>query len=60
VRDGCDGLVVPTLRPAAIAEAIEQLARTHLRLRGGVREGQERYSFERYASLIGAAVRERL
>ena len=60
VRDGRDGLVVPTIRPAAIAEAIEQLARTHLRLRGGVREGQERYSFERYASLIGAAVREPL
>ena len=57
VRDGHDGLVVPSLRPARIAEAIERLAREHLRLRDGVREGQGRYSFDRYVSLIGAAVR---
>lgn len=57
VRDGRDGLVVRSLRPALIAEAIERLARQHLRLREGVREGQERHSFDRYASLIGAAVR---
>jgi glycosyltransferase involved in cell wall biosynthesis len=57
VRDDHDGFVVPSLRPALIAEAIERLAHEHLRLREGVREGQERYSFDRYASLIGASVR---
>jgi glycosyltransferase involved in cell wall biosynthesis len=57
VRDERDGLVVRSLQPAAIAEAIERLRRTHLRLRRGVREGQERFSFERYASSIGGAVR---
>jgi glycosyltransferase involved in cell wall biosynthesis len=57
VRDDHDGFVVPSLRPALIAEAIERLAHEHLRLREGVREGQERYSFDRYASLIGVSVR---
>jgi glycosyltransferase involved in cell wall biosynthesis len=57
VRDGHDGFVVPSLRPARIAEAIERLAHDHFRLREGVRDGQERYSFDRYASLINAAVR---
>jgi glycosyltransferase involved in cell wall biosynthesis len=58
VRDGRDGIVVPPLRPDLIAHAIERLADDHLRLREGVREGQERYSFDRYAALIGGAVRE--
>lgn len=57
VRDGRDGLVVPSPSPVRIAEAIERLAGDHLRLREGVREGQERYSFEKYASLIASAVR---
>ena len=57
VRDGRDGIVVASLDPARIAEAIERLARVHLQLREGVREGQKRYSFDRYASLIGDAVR---
>jgi glycosyltransferase involved in cell wall biosynthesis len=57
VQDGGDGIVVPSLKPAAIARAIDRLAREHLRLREGVREGQERYSFDRYAALIGSAVR---
>ncbi len=58
VADGRDGIVVRSLRPAAIADAIERLAREHLRLRDGVREGGQRCSFARYASLIGTAVRE--
>jgi glycosyltransferase involved in cell wall biosynthesis len=57
VQDGGDGIVVPSLDPAAIAQAIDRLAHEHLRLREGVREGQERYSFDRYAALIGSAVR---
>jgi glycosyltransferase involved in cell wall biosynthesis len=57
VRDGRDGIVVPPGDPAAIATGIERLAREHLRLREGVHEGQERWSFERYAALIGDAVR---
>jgi glycosyltransferase involved in cell wall biosynthesis len=58
VRDDRDGLVVSSLDPVAIAGAIERLARDHLTLREGVREGQERYSFDRYAALIGDAVQE--
>jgi glycosyltransferase involved in cell wall biosynthesis len=57
VRDGRDGLVVTSSSPVRIAEAVERLARDHMRLREGVREGQERYSFEKYASLIASAVR---
>jgi glycosyltransferase involved in cell wall biosynthesis len=57
VRDGRDGIVVPSPSPVRIAEAIERLARNHLELREGVHEVQQRYSFEKYASLIASAVR---
>jgi glycosyltransferase involved in cell wall biosynthesis len=56
VRDGRDGIVSPSLDPRAIAGSIERLASEHPRLREGVREGQKRWSFERYASLVAGAV----
>jgi glycosyltransferase involved in cell wall biosynthesis len=56
VGDGRDGIVVRSLRPAAIAAAIDRLAQDHLSLRAGVRAGMERWSFDRYASLIGTAL----
>jgi glycosyltransferase involved in cell wall biosynthesis len=58
VRDGRDGIVVSSLDPVVIGAAIDRLACDHLQLREGVRHGQERYSFDRYAALIGAAVHE--
>jgi glycosyltransferase involved in cell wall biosynthesis len=58
VRDGRDGLVVASLDPGRIAKEIERLAREHRRLRDGVREGQERHSFDRYSAALAQAVRE--
>lgn len=57
VRHGVDGLVVESLDPTAIADGIERLRTEHGHLRAGVCEGQERWSFDRYAADIAAAVR---
>jgi glycosyltransferase involved in cell wall biosynthesis len=56
VRDGRDGLLCPPDDPDALARAIERLAVEHLRLRAGVREEAERFSFDRYAELLLEAV----
>jgi glycosyltransferase involved in cell wall biosynthesis len=56
VRDERDGLLVAPDDPDALARAIERLAVEHPRLRAGVLEEAERYSFDRYAELLCEAV----
>ena len=56
VRHERDGLLVSPDDPDALARAIEQLAVEHPRLRAGVLEEAERYSFDRYAELLCEAV----
>ena len=56
VRDERDGLLALPDDPDALARAIERLAVEHPRLRAGVLEEAERYSFDRYAELLCEAV----
>ena len=52
VRDERDGLLSRSRTTRALARAIERLAGEHPRLRAGVLEEAERYSFDRYAKLL--------
>jgi glycosyltransferase involved in cell wall biosynthesis len=51
VRDGVDGLLCAP-EPAALARAIERLAREHATLRAGVEAAAPETSFRRYAELL--------
>ena len=56
VRDGEDGLLCEPDDPAALARAIETMAREHTRLAAGVRARADESSFQCYSDLLDAAL----
>ena len=57
VRDGVDGILCEP-DPAALAAAIERMAREHAGLAAGVRADAGDHSFRRYCSLLDEAIAE--
>lgn len=56
VRHGQDGLLCEPDDPAALAQAIETMARDHTLLAAGVRARADESSFQRYSDLLDAAL----
>ena len=56
VRHGQDGLLCEPDDPAALARAIETMARDHAVLAAGVRARADESSFQRYSDLLDAAL----